>query len=56
VTLAESAVTRFGFSGDDFGEEGGRAIARMMQLNSSITRLYLSGMLMICTCVMWWGR
>ena len=45
----------FGFADDDFGEEGGRAVARMMQLNSSTTCLWLLGMLMICTCVVWWG-
>jgi hypothetical protein len=30
----------FGFAGDAFGEEGGRAVARMLELNRSLTRLY----------------
>ena len=30
----------FGFAGDDFGEEGGRAVARMLELNRSLTRLW----------------
>jgi hypothetical protein len=29
----------FGFSVDDFGEEGGRAVARMLELNRSLTKL-----------------
>jgi len=37
---------RFGVADNDFGEEGGRAIARMLELNSSITNLYLDGKLM----------
>jgi hypothetical protein len=41
-------VTRFGVAGDDFGEEGGRAIARMLELNSSITYLYFDGKVTFC--------
>ncbi len=32
----------FGFADDDFGEEGGRAVARMLELNRSLTRLYFA--------------
>ena len=46
VPLGRSVVTRFGVADDDFGEEGGRAIARMLELNSSITDMYLDGELM----------
>ena len=46
VPLGRSVVTRFGVAGDNFGEEGGRAIARMLELNSSITYLYLRGKLL----------
>jgi hypothetical protein len=42
VPLGRSVVTHFGVAEENFGEEGGRAIARMLELNSSITRLYLS--------------
>ena len=45
VPLGCPVVTRFGVADDDFGEEGGRAIARMLELNSSITWLYLAGKL-----------
>ena len=45
VPLGRSVVTRFGVADDNFGEEGGRAIARMLELNSSITWLYLAGKL-----------
>jgi hypothetical protein len=30
----------FGFADDDFGEEGGRAVARMLELNCSLTEVY----------------
>ncbi len=30
----------FGFAVDDFGEQGGRAVARMLELNRSLTRVY----------------
>ena len=43
VPLGRSVVTRFGVADDDFGEEGGRAIARMLELNSSITNLWFRG-------------
>jgi hypothetical protein len=43
VPLGRPVVTRFGVADDDFGEEGGRAIARMLELNSSITDLWLLG-------------
>ncbi len=42
VPLRRSVVTHFGVAGENFGEEGGRAIARMLELNSSITSLYLA--------------
>ncbi len=41
--VGRPVVTRFGVAGDDFGEEGGRAIARMLELNSSVTNLWLLG-------------
>ena len=43
VPFGRSVVTRFGVAGDNFGEEGGRAIARMLELNSSITNLWFLG-------------
>jgi hypothetical protein len=46
VPLGRSVVTRFGVAGDNFGEEGGRAIGSMLELNSSITNLYLNGKLL----------
>jgi hypothetical protein len=41
-------VTRFGVAGDNFGEEGGCAIARMLELNCSVTDLYFAGKVMFC--------
>jgi hypothetical protein len=43
VPLGRPVVTRSDVADDDFGEEGGRAIARMLELNSSVTNLWLLG-------------
>ncbi len=43
VPLGRSVVTHCGVADDNFGEEGGRAIARMLELNSSITDLWFLG-------------
>jgi hypothetical protein len=48
VPLRRPVVTRFGVADDDFGEEGGRAMARMLELNSSITDLCLPSNLIFC--------
>ena len=48
VPLGRPVVTRSDVADDDFGEEGGRAIARMLELNSSISYLYFAGKVMFC--------
>ncbi len=48
VPLGRPVVTRSDVADDNFGDEGGRAIARMLELNSSISYLYFAGKVMFC--------